>query len=68
MEEKTEEKPRYKRYAISVTGAAYDRLSAMPQAFASVSRFVDELIVSALDDPTTCERVLKKCRMAKPPA
>jgi hypothetical protein len=55
-------KPRAKRYSISVSGSVYDRLSASMGASASVQKFVDGIVVSALDDATIQARVLSKCR------
>lgn len=55
-------KPRAKRFSISVSGPVYDRLSASMGASASVQKFVDGIVVSALDDATIRDRVLKKCR------
>jgi hypothetical protein len=54
-------KPRPKRYAVSVSGSTYARVRASV-ASVSTQKFVDGLIVSALDDPTICARVLEKCQ------
>lgn len=50
-----------KRYSISVTGATYDRIRDLPEASVSMQRFVDDLIMSAIDDPLVRTRVLAKC-------
>jgi hypothetical protein len=50
-----------KRYSISVTGATYERLRELPESEASMQRFVDALITSAIDDPLIRARVLAKC-------
>lgn len=52
---------RPKRYSISVTGATYDRIRDLPEASASMQRFVDDLITTAIDDPLVRVRVLAKC-------
>jgi hypothetical protein len=53
--------PRAKRYSISVTGQTYAQLRSVVTA-ASVQKFVDSLLVSALDDPETMGRLLRRCR------
>jgi hypothetical protein len=55
------DKNRSKRYSISVTGRTYDRLR-LTVASASLQKFVDGLITSALDDPAILARVVGKCR------
>jgi hypothetical protein len=49
------------RYSISVTGQTYDRLRATVKS-ASLQKFVNGILVSALDDPTIAARVTEKCR------
>lgn len=60
IESKSEAQP-LRRYSISVTGATYDRLRALPETEESMQRFVDALIMSAIDDPLVRLRVLAKC-------
>jgi hypothetical protein len=48
------------RYSISVTGHTYDRLRSSVGA-ASVAKFVDGILTSAIADPTIRNRVLEKC-------
>jgi len=57
----TSQKLRPKRYSISVIGPIYDRLRELSEESTSLQKFVDGLIVSALDDPTIRDRVLGKC-------
>lgn len=59
------EKPKPKRYSISVSGPTYKRLRTSV-ASASVQKFVEGIIVSVLDDPTIRERVLGKCLVREP--
>jgi hypothetical protein len=54
------EKKKPKRYSISVSGTTYARLRTSV-ASASLQKFVDGILVSALDDPTIRERLLAKC-------
>jgi hypothetical protein len=50
-----------RRPSISVTGKIYDRLrTSVTQT--SLSKFVENVVLSALDDPTIRDRVLDKCR------
>jgi hypothetical protein len=49
--------------SISVAGKIYAQLRASVSE-TSVSKFVDGIVLSALDDPRICDRVLEKC-MAK---
>ena len=55
-------KPRVKKPSISVTAPVYDRVRDA-LGTASVQKFVDGILVSALNDPTICARVLEKCRL-----
>ena len=57
--------PRYQRYAISVSGNSYARLR-MAVTATSMHKFVDGIIVSALDDPAICARVLARCTTRSP--
>lgn len=56
-------KQKPKRYSISVTARTYDRLRAsmVPTEHASLQKFVDSIIASALNDPMILERVAAKC-------
>ena len=56
---KKSERP--KRYSISVTGAVYERLRSTVTS-ASLQKFVDKILESALDDPATLARIADKCR------
>lgn len=56
---------RPKRYSISVTAPIYEQLLEMSEESTSLQRFVDGLIVGALDDPKIAARVLGKCRSAE---
>jgi hypothetical protein len=49
-----------KRPSISVTGKIYDQLRARV-AKASLAKFVEDAVRSALDDPTIRDRVLERC-------
>lgn len=49
-----------KRYSISVTGQTYDRLRSVVMA-TSLQKFVDGIVVAALDDPKIASRILEKC-------
>jgi len=49
-----------KRPSISVTSKIYDRLRASVSE-TSVSKFVDDIVRSALDDPKIRDRVFEKC-------
>lgn len=53
-----------KRPSISVTKKIYDQLRARVSE-ASLAKFVDDAVTSALDDPTICDRVLEKCGVTK---
>jgi hypothetical protein len=57
---------RPKRYSISVSGPTYARLRASMKEPASLPKFVNGIIVSALDDSTIRERVLAKCLAEEP--
>lgn len=57
--------PRYQRYAISVSGSTYTRLRKAVME-TSMHKFVDGIIVSALDDPAICARVLARCTTRPP--
>ena len=49
------------RYSISVAGPTYDRMrAAYPTG--SLARFVDEIVDSALDDPSIAARIATVCR------
>ena len=52
-----------KRPSISMSGKRYDQLRAFVFE-TSLSKFVDSVVRSALDDPTIRDRVLEKCRLA----
>ncbi len=52
---------RSNRYSISVSGSTYDRLrAATPRG--TVTWIVEDLVLSALDDPEIRARVVDKCR------
>ncbi len=53
-----------KKPSISLSGKTYQRLQAHVSE-TSLSKFVDGIMRSALDDPTIRDRVLAKCRAAK---
>lgn len=62
---KKKRRPRSFRPSISVTGATYDRLrEAHP--LGSLAAFVDALVASTLDDPTTSARVIAQCWQGAP--
>jgi len=47
------------RYSISVSAGTYDRLrNAVDESLAG---FVDDLVLTALDDPTILARLLPRC-------
>lgn len=51
------------RFSISVSGKTADRLrSAVPKGDRAM--FVDGILLSALDDETIRDRIVKKCREA----
>jgi hypothetical protein len=48
------------RYSISVSGKTYDRLRVkVPRG--RVARFVDDLLETALNDPTIMRRLVDRC-------
>ena len=51
------------RYSISVSSRTYDRLRMAVAG--SLAAFVDDIVVTALDDPTILARVTAKCRARK---
>lgn len=51
------------RGSISVSGSTYDRLQAA-YPFGGLSAFVEEIVMTGLDDPAISRRVVKKCREA----
>lgn len=49
------------RYAVSVSGKTYARArAAVPPG--SLASFVDDIITSALDDPSITARLIAKCQ------
>jgi len=52
------------RYSISVSGDVYDRVRTAVQG--SLSAFVDEIVLKALNDPATLARLVPRCQQ-KPP-
>lgn len=53
------------RYSISVSAPTYARLRGVVES-ASLPKFVDRILASALDDPTILARVAGKCRAKEP--
>ena len=51
------------RYSISVSARTYDRLRMAVAG--RLSAFVDDMVVTALDDPTILARVMGRCRPRK---
>ena len=51
------------RYSISVSSRTYDRLRMAVTG--SLAAFVDDIVVTALDDPAILARVVAKCRPRK---
>jgi hypothetical protein len=52
------------RYSISVSGKTYDRLSDKVP-YGTVAKFVDGILMTALDDPTIMARLLEQLRQQK---
>jgi hypothetical protein len=52
-----------KRYSVSVSGATYARLRSAVVG-TSLQRFLDDIVMNALNDPTICGRVVAKCKAA----
>lgn len=48
-----------RRYSISVSAKIYDR--ARSAVAGSLAGFVDDIVVSALDDPTILARLMARC-------
>jgi hypothetical protein len=64
MSEKLEKQKTAKklhRYSVSVSGKTYDRLRVTVTS-GSLASFVDEIIASALDEPTILARIVVQCR------
>lgn len=57
-------KKKTQRYAISVSARTYDRMRGMVRG--SLAGFVDEIVMSALDDPAILARVLSRCHRKEP--
>jgi hypothetical protein len=51
------------RYSISVSGGTYDRMRTMVTG--SLAKFVDNIVTTALDDPTILARVVAGCQPRK---
>jgi hypothetical protein len=47
------------RYSISVSSRTYDRIRAAVPG--SLAAFVDDIVLTALDDPAILSRVLARC-------
>lgn len=54
------------RYSISVSGETYDRARMAVQG--SLSAFVDDIVLTALNDPSILARLVPKCRQKPPKA
>ncbi len=61
MSEKQKAARKLNRCSISVSGETYDRLRASVTS-GSVASFVDEIVVTALDDPAIMARLVDRCR------
>ena len=55
---------RLQRYSISVSSKTYERMRAATEG-ESLARFVDDIMLSALDDPAILSRVLAMCHPRK---
>ena len=53
------------RYSISVSSRTYDRLRTAVTGSLSLATFVNDIVVTALDDPTILSRVVARCRSRK---
>lgn len=54
-----EKKKKTRRYSISVSAGTYDRLRTAVDE--SLAGFVDDLVLTALDDPTILARLVARC-------
>lgn len=52
---------RSNRYSISVSGVMYDRLRGHV-LHGNLAAFVEDVVASALDDPSTRTRLVHQCR------
>ena len=58
-------KKKKRRYSISVSSKTYDRLRSTVSS--NLARFVDTIVLSAIDDPTTSKRLVAQCRASQTP-